>query len=404
MPTSANHQPLVVDLNERLNEAFAPLLAETRRFLVLCGGAGSGKSWFAAQKILLRCMLEARHRFVVTRKVARTLRKSVFARLWGQISEWGISHLWERQKTDLSLVYKPNGSEIWCVGIDDPEKLKSIDGPTGFWHEEPTELDPTDFEQCNLRLRGETAYYKQHILSFNPVSDQNWIKARFFDVASNDTRIMRSTYRDNRYIDDEYKRVLENLRNVDEQLYKIYAEGEWGELTGLVYTGWDVVPHPEYFDDVFYGLDFGFKNPTALVCVKMVDGEPYVKERVYETEWTNDRLIAVLRSSCITNEPIYADAEDPARIEEIANAGFNIHAVKKGAGSVHSGIVFCKRYPLHVDPASHGLLSELKTYKWAQDRRGNQLDAPVKFRDHALDAYRYAMVSHLADAPDYVFG
>lgn len=390
--------PKQIDLNQCMNAAYFDALYDESRWLVLKGGSGSGKSVFASQKVLLRVMAEAGHRYIVTRKIARTLKESVFARLRAQIGEWDLSHLWEVNKSDKTLLFRPNASQIICVGLDDVEKLKSIERPTGFWHEEPTELIPYDVDQCNLRLRGNTPGYKQHILTFNPISALHWLKARFFDARPANCTALTTTYRDNQFIDDEYARELEALKDVDRQLYNVYALGEWGVLKGLIYKPYVMEAWPDSFDESFFGLDFGFNNQTALVRIDLKDMEVYLTELLYERELTTDDLIQRLRGLNIQRAgTIYGDPAEPDRIEQIRRAGFDCRPAIKGQGSVGAGIALCQSLTMHSRPENANLNAEAQSYKWAEDKDGNPTDQPVKFRDHLMDAMRYGLFTRLKD-------
>lgn len=212
------------------NKAFLPLLFDEHRFLVLKGGGGSGKSIFAGRKLLERCTTEPGHRWLVCRKVAKTLRESCFDQLRGQIAEFYPSSGAKINKSDMAITFA-NGSKIIFAGLDDVEKLKSIYNITGIWIEEASELEESDFNQLDIRLRGETRYYKQIILTFNPVSITHWLKRRFFDRKDERARIHESTYRDNRFLDAEAIRTLESFRDTDEYYYMVYCLGQWG-VTG----------------------------------------------------------------------------------------------------------------------------------------------------------------------------
>lgn len=222
-------------LRETNNDAFLPLFFETSRFLVLCGGGGSGKSIFAGRKVLERVTSEPGHRWLVCRKVARTLRDSCFKQLRDQLTDGQGEPLYPHAEyrvnlTDMRLTFS-NGSEILFAGLDDVEKLKSIYNITGIWIEEASELEEGDLNQLDIRLRGETPYYKQIILTFNPISATHWLKRRFFDEPKPNARTHRSTYRDNRFLDEEAKAVLEGFRETDEYYYQVYCLGQWG-VTG----------------------------------------------------------------------------------------------------------------------------------------------------------------------------
>lgn len=217
-------------LRESSNETFLPLFADMHRYLVLKGGGGSGKSIFAGRKVLERVTSEPGHRWLVCRKVARTIRESCFKQLIGQIADHYPHSGYRVNKSDMVITFA-NGSEILFAGLDDPEKLKSIYNITGIWIEEASELLEGDFNQLDIRLRGETRYYKQIILTFNPVSIQHWLKRRFFDTRDRRTRTHESTYKDNRFLDAEAIRTLEAFKGTDEYYYMVYCLGMWG-VTG----------------------------------------------------------------------------------------------------------------------------------------------------------------------------
>jgi len=220
------------------NSSFYPLYKCKDRYLVLWGGAGSGKSYFAAEKILVRCLFGLangiKHKFLCLRKTQPAARKSIFALFQEYISEWGLSSIVKPNRSTMEFTF-PNGSQILCGGLDDPEKLKSIQGVTSVWLEEATEINAEDFTQVDLRLRGQTPSYKQIIISFNPVSETSWVKKRFFDrfkatniidpeLPGTDRRktvvkvggktlevyttLHHSTYKDNRFIDNQYIAIL----------------------------------------------------------------------------------------------------------------------------------------------------------------------------------------------------
>ena len=212
------------------NPAFLPLYFDRHRYLVLCGGAGSGKSIFAGRKVLERVTTEKGHRWLVCRKVARTLRDSCFAQLRGQLAKHYPGSGAKVNVGDLRISF-PNGSEILFAGLDDVEKLKSIYDITGIWIEEASEITEAEFNQLDIRLRTVFPNYLQMILSFNPVSITHWLKRRFFDAPDERATTHRSTYRDNRFLTPEAVRTLEAFRYTDPYYYQVYCLGEWG-VTG----------------------------------------------------------------------------------------------------------------------------------------------------------------------------
>ena len=206
-------------IRERNNDTFVPLFFDRHRYLVLMGGGGSGKSIFAGNKIIERCSTEAGHRWLVCRKVAKTLRESCFNQLVGQLNRQMPERVDKINRGDMRIVFR-NGSEIIFAGLDDVEKLKSI---------------------YDIRLRGKTICYQQIIITFNPISILHWLKRRFFDcenLPAKDRakiRTHRSTYKDNRFLPQENIDVLEAFKYTDPYYYSVYCLGEWGVLGKSVF-------------------------------------------------------------------------------------------------------------------------------------------------------------------------
>ena len=235
------------NLRETNNRTFLPLFWDEHRYLVLKGGGGSGKSIFAGRKILERAITEPGHRFLVCRKVARTLRESCFKQLLGQLAEFYPDSGYKANKSDLTISFQ-NGSEIIFAGLDDVEKLKSIYNITGIWIEEASELLEGDFNQLDIRLRGKTREYQQIILSFNPISIQHWLKKRFFDRRDKRARVHESTYKDNRFLDAAAIRTLESFQETDEYYYQVYCLGMWGVTGKTVFNGKAVAERLTYVE------------------------------------------------------------------------------------------------------------------------------------------------------------
>ena len=211
----------------RTNPVYTPYYKDQSRVLVIHGGAGSGKSVFVSAKILRRASTETPHKILVIRKVANTLKDSVYAEFLSRIDEWGLYDHVIVNKTEKSFTFD-NGNVILCKGLDEPEKIKSIEGITSVWIEEATELTKDDFDQLQLRVRGEKQNYVQFILSFNPIDENHWIKKRLIDEG--DATVLHTTYKDNVFLDDEYIETLNNLKDTNSLYYQIYCLGEWGVI------------------------------------------------------------------------------------------------------------------------------------------------------------------------------
>lgn len=386
----AESTTILFDLNS-FNNIYLPYLDYNGRYLIIYGGAGSGKSVFAAQKILIRMLAEKKHKFLLARKTAKSIRYSQYSLLKSLISSSGLGNYFECRDSDISIHCSVNGNSIISAGLDDVEKLKSIFGISGIWIEEATELDYRDFLQLDLRLRGKSPNYKQIMFTFNPVNVHHWLNTMNL---KNSVKV-KTTFRNNQYIDKEYESVLENLKSQDEDFYNIYALGEWGELKNLIYKPFnipDVMPVFTEETETIYGLDFGYNNKTALVKIKIKDDSYYLFELIYKNKMTNSDLISELDVLIENkNSYIFCDSAEPGRIAEICNHGFNAHPALK---DIKLGIDFVKSKKVYSLKENTGINKEVLSYSYKQNKDGEILEEPVKFNDHLMDAIRYAMFSY----------
>jgi len=372
------------------NPRFHEFLKENRDkfILLLHGGAGSGKSVAICQDIIYRSLTERDIRTLVLRKTGPSLRISTFQMLLDLLDEYGLPYYVNR--TDMTLRIRNN--IIWCRGLDEERKKKSVNINYAYL-EEATEFTYSEFLQIKLRARRQNDSQNQIYLSFNPVDAFSWVNIAGLQHLRPNMAAMHSTYHDNvRFLPSEYVEELESLKDQDENYYKIYTLGLFGELKNRVYTKYSIGSHPSFeWDETIYGLDFGFNNPTAMGEISIRDGEYYLRELLYRKRMTNQDLIDLLPRLLPDDACIYADSAEPARIEEIRRKGYDVHPSDK---SVKDGIDFVKRQKLHVDEGSSNWIAELRGYKYKEDRDGNVLDEPVKFRDHLMDAMRYAIYTH----------
>jgi phage terminase large subunit len=240
---SAPLPPLTIEIDRRVfNKSFRPLLDCESRYMVLYGGAGSGKSVFIAQRYLYKMCNKKRCNLLVVRKTAKSNRDSTFALFKQIIHRWDagrgeFSGLWKINDGDMRIRNVRNGNTIIFAGLDDVEKLKSITGDVGeltdIWIEEASEVLQSDFNQLDVRLRG-GHYKKQITISFNPVSILHWLHEFVYSGRKNLT-VHHSTYKDNRFLDDEYRELLESYKASDPYYYTVYCLGEWGVLGSTIF-------------------------------------------------------------------------------------------------------------------------------------------------------------------------
>jgi phage terminase large subunit len=376
-----------------INDVYLPYLDNKTRVEDFYGGRGSGKSVFASQKKVLQAAQEPHHKILCVRKVARTLRLSVWPRLKAVICELGVQV--KENKSELTYTFQ-NGSQILCVGADDPEKLKSLEGITSAWIEEATELTEEDFDNIDIALRNEKYHKNQITLTHNPVpvvpGQMHWIQKRCINVDSKDVVVLKTTHKDNAFLPEENRKRIEALKETNYSLYRMWGLGEFTTLEGVVFENWDIVDEvPENADFLGYGLDFGFTiDPSALVGIWQHDKDIWVKEIFYSSGLTNQDIAGLIKKNEIQrSDLIVADSAEPKSIEEIRRAGFNVHPCVKGKDSIYWGINYMKQFKLHVLRGSVNVIRELSTYCWSRDKDGNLLPKPVDENNHSIDAMRY---------------
>ena len=390
--------------------AFVPLFKDNSSYQVAWGGAGSGKSHIVARKLLYRLVKETEkpHKFLIARKVNRTIKRSVFTLFRNLISLWGLYDEFDTNLTDLTITYKRNGAQLMFTGMDDPEKLKSIEGVTGVWMEEATEFTQEDFEQLDLRLRGETLYHKQILLTLNPISEQHWIKRVFFDDPIDGCFTLKTTYLDNSFIDDDYKMVMENKKKTNPRYYNIYALGNWGTAEGLVFNNYkqqaiklEDINHLECVQ----GLDWGYTNdPTAfhISYIDTVSKKIYVYDGFYEKGMTNEAIAQRIKEMQAHRHKTTADSSEPKSIDRLKMLGVRVQGAAKGRDSVNTGIDFLCEYEIIVNAHLVEFMTEFNNYCWAVDKDGKATNKPVDDFNHFIDSLRYSVEHHMK-ATSFVF-
>ena len=392
-----------------LNKCFKHANECKLRYRVLYGSAGSGKSMNVARDYILKLSNPEFKgaNLLCVRKSENSNQASTFAELCKAIRDIfgrGYSRIWEIKSSPAQLRCKVTGSKIIFRGCNDMhqiEKIKSITFATGnltwIWVEEATELQQSDIEILDDRLRGELAnpnLYHQITLTFNPVSSQHWIKKAFVDNLSDDVFIHHSTYLDNKFIGDEYHKRMLRRKQFDPEGYRIYGLGEWGEVSGLIFKNVTVTEACQdflHYDDIAFGQDFGFNHANALLALGIKDGDVYVLKEIYVTEKDTGEIINLARD-WDKSKLMFCDSAEPDRIQMWNRAGFRACGAQKGAGSVKAQIDWLLQRKIFVDSGCVNTIREITQYRWEKDRTsGEYIDEPISFNDDAMAALRYGI-------------
>lgn len=370
------------------------------RIEVYMGGAGSGKSYGACQKVLLKA-LKYKRRVLIIRKTQNTLKVSIWRLMLDLLIESGYYDFCNINKSDLEIEL-PNGSIFIFKGLDDPEKIKSITGITDIVIEEATELIEEEFTQLNLRLRPKEEY-PQIYLMFNPISKKNWVYNYFFiNELDPNTRLVTTTYRDNKFLTPEYVAELERLQYRNPAYYRIYTLGEFATLDKLVFPTYTtkIISNEEVKGlPRWTGLDFGYVNdPSAIVNgnIDVANKKIYVRQEYVRKGMLNDEIAEKMIALGLQKEKSYGDSAEPKSIAEIRGKGVNIEATEKGKDSIMHGIQWIQQYELIVDERCFKVCEELENYTWKKDKKtGEYINEPVDTFNHTIDAIRYGLNKYI---------
>ncbi len=365
--------------------------------VVVYGGAGSGKSYTVAQFLIIDKLLSQRNKYLlIARKYNPSLRLTSYRLILDVLNKLNVPYIEHKVDQTIEL---PRRNVIFFRGIDEPEKIKSAEF-NYIWMEEATEFDYNDYLQLKLRLRRATETKNQMYLTYNSLD--GWTKKQFYDRVDSDVEVLHTWYVDNPFLDEEYVQTLEKLIEQDEAFYRIYALGEYAEIKNKIYSNYTITNEvPASFDEIIYGLDFGYNNPTACLRIGLKDGNIYILDELYERYKTNQELIEMLKGFITEpNAQVYCDSAEPQRIQELIQAGYYAMPSDK---SVKDGIDFVKRHKIYITENCANTIKEIESYKWREDKEGNLLEEPVKFMDHTMDALRYAVYTHMYHAGTKIF-
>lgn len=357
-----------------------------KRIVINQGGTRSGKTYSIIKVLCEYCWKNVGCGSVVTivRKTLPALKGSAYRDFLEIIVNEGWYSESDHNKSEMT--YQLFGNLIEFISVDQPQKIRGRRRNICFINE-ANELTWEDFFQLNIRTSDKV------ILDYNPSDEFHWIYDKL--ITRDDADFFITTYKDNPFLQRELIEEIERLEQADENHWLVYGLGQRGASKEMIYTHWQTEKRLPGKGEVWYGLDFGYNNPSALVKVEFFEGRIYAEELLYQSKLTTNDLAEKLKELGIVRyEEIFCDNAEPKTIEELHRAGFNAKPCEKK--EVKEGIRKIKSLPLYIVEHSSNMIKEIKSYKWKVDKEEHVLDEPVKFNDHAMDALRYAVFTKLA--------
>lgn len=390
-----------------------PPLRDKSLIVLLVGGAGSGKSRCAAEKMHAYHLKYPGSVGLAVRKTREAANISIVPTLWKVMGKDKSGIVWN--KSDNTFTY-PNGSMLYTGGLKDEEqreKLRSIGGEGGvdfIWIEEATALVEQDFNELTARLRHAAADWRQIILTTNPGAPGHWINQRL--ILGGEAHVYNSVASDNAYLPDSYFESLKTLTGVQ---YQRLVLNRWVQAEGVVYDNFDtgengnVSVEAEYNPawPVVWGVDDGYArgegkgtlsyHPRVFVLGQFTPqgGLNIFDEYAATLEVEETSLKNVMERGYPRPELAYVDssaAQLKARIWGLGIQTYGAtHVVTEGIKNVRrlicdgNGVRLLK-----VHPRCKELISEFQSYAYGDSMASvNGERKPEKLNDHFLDGLRY---------------
>lgn len=358
------------------------------------GSAGSGKSYFVTQKLIIRACNE-KIRILVCRNTGSTNRHTTFAMFKAVLTRWKLIDKVKIRETDYNIKF-PNGSEVIFMGLDEETKLLSLSNIGAIFIEETFEVPKTIVEQLNLRLRGDTKN-KQIICCWNPINKNHWL----YDFCNNPPKsciYTHSTFRDNPFNDEEFIATCEELYTTNPQKARIYCDGEWGvDAEGLVIQNWKT----QEFDwmelaskglEHRAGMDIGWVDKSAIIdtLYDRKNKTIYVFNEFYKSGCQLSELAKAIEDMNLKKTRLYVDSAEPRSIQYFKNNGINAVGCSKGKDSVKAGLMFLQDNLIVVHPRCKSFINELENFSYIKSKQtGEWTEDTTHEFSHAIDACRY---------------
>lgn len=373
----------------------------TEGIIINQGGTDSGKTYGVMQNILLKSIFWDKHKdgnidLVSTivsesipnaKKGSYRILKSIFDN-----DPWLYEHVKNWNESDRTIYFK-NGFVMEFTSYENEQQAKQGKRQFSFFNEAQS-MDWPIFWQVAKRTR------KQTFLDYNP-SAPFWAHEKLIGTTpqSNDlhstVRLIISDHRHNGSLSEEEHARTENIK--DKELWRVYARGLTGNITGLIFPDWKMIPDNQFPENDFVGgLDFGWTNdPTCLVKVVRVGDSLFVKELCYSAGLPMYDVKQLMDINGFNNEVITYCDHAPLNVAELRRLGANVGMAHKPQGSVKAGILLLKTMNVYYTESSKNLREELKKYVWIKDKStGDSTNVPIDKFNHAIDATRYAFYTH----------
>lgn len=387
------------------DELLFDVLDHKHTHYTLYGGRGGAKSSFIGVAIPLLITQNPNAHAVVFRKVANTLRDSVFAEVSSGISKLGMDSLFKKTVSPMEITFTQTGQKILFRGLDEPEKVKSIKAPFGYfgitWLEEIDQMSGREEVRKVLQstMRGKDGVF-WNFESFNPpITQSNWANKDLL-VSRLDRKCVKTSYLDvpRDWLSEQFFEEAEFLREVNPKAYEHEYLGVPVGTGGNVFENVTIrqITDDEIkvFDRLYYGLDWGWypdPNHFSGMYYSASQRKLYIFIEIRCWKTSNLKFAEIIKD--YKEVMITADSQERKSISDMYEYGFDMRGAIKGPGSVEYGIKWLQSLnEIVIDNVRCPYTaSEFLEYEYLRDKNGDVISGYVDSNNHSIDAVRYAL-------------
>lgn len=398
-----------VRLSEKIGSAFYDVAHDVfhhgHTHYDFSGGRGSLKSSTVSIIVPLLLVGNPGTHALVLRKIANTIRDSVYAQYIWAIGELGMAAYWEAKVSPMELIYKPTGQKIMFRGADDPMKIKSIKVPFGYiavTHFEEKDQFAGRAEIRNIlqsTMRGGSKYW--NFESYNPpISRDNWANKDSLEERA-DRLCHKSTYLQAppEWLGQQFLDEAEHLKAADERAYQHEYLGIPVGNGGNVFENLELrdITDEEisHFDRIYQGVDYGwFPDPFAFIRVHYDKAREtiYLIDEIYQNKLSNEQSAGMIKAKGYTDSYIICDSAEPKSVADFRAMGLPAKAAVKGPDSVAYGMKWLQRRKIVIDRRrTPHAYDEFVNYEYDRDKDGDFISGYPDEKNHLIDALRYAV-------------
>lgn len=365
-----------------------------KRYIINQGGTSSSKTYSILQLLILIALKKNNLMISIVSESLPHLKRGAMRDFQNILSSMNLYNDAMHNKSNNEFTI--GNSKVEFFSADSSSKLRGARRDI-LYINEANNIDKNSFDELSIRTKQTT------FLDYNPVSEF-WVHQHLLNNTSIDIEFIKSTFRDNEFLDDNIVKDIERRKETDYEWYKVYGLGEIGNLEGVIFNNYNIVKELPESPKRILGCDFGFTNdPTTIVDIRYSDGEIYIDELLYQTDLTNNQIAKFITSDIdLKSVTMVCDSAEPKSIAELQMFGVRCLPADKGADSIRSGIDLMKQYKINITERSINLIKEIRNYRWKTDKTGKSLNVPIDIWNHCIDASRYGCTYLLSSQTKFI--